>query len=100
VAHEGKGGDGSAGQIPTADGVLGARESYGEVWPRKAVHDFGGLGVDERGKGRTGTGRWLAFILKEIGSVARVERGKKGWSTWALSRGGGRRKGGPWHDGR
>jgi hypothetical protein len=78
VAHEGKGGDGSAGQIPTADGALGARESYGEVWPRKAVHGFGGSGVDERGKGRTGTGRWLAFILKEIGSVARAERGKRG----------------------
>jgi hypothetical protein len=36
------------------------------------------LGWGQEGKGEMGTGRRSAFVLNEIGSVARAERGKKG----------------------
>jgi hypothetical protein len=51
--------------------------------------------VDERGRGKTGMGRWPVFILKEIGSVARPRKGKG--AVWARPHGGGKRKreGGP-----
>jgi hypothetical protein len=48
-------------------------------WPRKVVCGSGGSEVDERGKGKTGTGRWPTFILKKnlLGGTGR-ERGKGG----------------------
>jgi hypothetical protein len=58
----------------------------------KVARDSGASGMDERGKSEMGTGWRPTFVLNEIGSVARSGRGKKGWSTWAHPRGGGRRR--------
>jgi hypothetical protein len=42
-----------------------------------AAHSFGGSGMDERGRGETGSGRWPTFILKENNSVVQPREG--GW---------------------
>jgi hypothetical protein len=56
-----------------------------ECWLGKAVRDSGGSGVDERRRGKTGTGGRLAFVLKSV-SMAQAERERGGVgvgaSTW------------------
>jgi hypothetical protein len=42
--------------------------------------------MDERGRGKTGTGQWPMFVLKEIGSVERAERGKRRVSVGTSAR--------------
>jgi hypothetical protein len=42
--------------------------------------------MDERGRGKTGMGRWPTFILKEISSMERAERGKRRVSVGTSAR--------------
>jgi hypothetical protein len=72
-----RGKSGGAGQIPPADGPRCSGELRG-AWPRMAAHSFGGSGMDERGRGETGSGRWPTFILKENNSVVQPREGREG----------------------
>jgi hypothetical protein len=81
---------GGASQIPMADGTPGLGRATGML-ARKAACGSSGSGVDERGRGKTGTGQRTVFVLKS-GSVARAEIERGGGSAWVCPCGGKRRR--------
>jgi hypothetical protein len=75
---------GHASQIPMDDGAPVLRRATG-MSSQEGVRDSGGSGVNERRRGKIGTGGRLAFVLKSV-SMAQAERERGGVgvgaSTW------------------
>jgi hypothetical protein len=75
---------GHASQISMDDGAPVLRRATG-MSSREGMCDSGGSGVNERRRGKIGTGGRLAFVLKSV-SMAQAERERGGVgvgaSTW------------------